>query len=255
LPGRLALPTVPFLVPVPVQTSLGTFAWVGQNTPKPATRIDWTPVTLPPGKVAGIVALAKELVKLAPGSENVMARALTGGIVSFQDRQFLDPAVTLIADERPASITNAVVPITATGTTLDAKARELVAALFAGRPETQRPVLIGTPAVVSELAASDAALTVVGGTFAGVPTFASPEAGALLVAADAAGIVYSDGGGELDTSEEATIEMNDAPDGTTALTSFWQTNLVGFRVERMVWWRAGSGRRTRSRSMRESWPS
>ncbi len=57
---------------------------------------------------------------------------------------------------------------------------------------------------------------------------------------DAAAVLYSDGGIDLGISTEGAIEMNDAPAGvptaTTVVTSFWQFDLVGFRVERMLWW-------------------
>ena len=71
-----------------------------------------------------------------------------------------------------------------------------------------------------------------GGTFGGVRVVPSPAAGSLVVALDAAGIVYSDGGGSVDTSDEATIELSDAPtdppSAATVYTSLWQTNHVGF---------------------------
>jgi hypothetical protein len=40
-------------------------------------------------------------------------------------------------------------------------------------------------------------------------------------------------------SRQAAIEMDDAPVGAVpkaVLTSLWQNNLAGFRVERMLWW-------------------
>jgi len=239
LPDRLGLRRVPFKVPTPVQAALGTYAWVLQGQPKPAGRIDFTSVTNPPGTISGIVALSRELVKLAPGTEGVVATALTGGAVQFSDQQFLDPAVALVPNGSPASITNTSTPITPTATTLPEQVRELLAALFAGRPETQRPALIAAPAVVVELAAKDPALTVAGGTFSGVPVYPSPAAGSLVVALDAAAVIYSDDGGTIDVSEQATVELNDAaapPTGATVLTSLWQTNHVGFRVDRRLWW-------------------
>lgn len=232
LPTRLGLRPVPFNVPVPTQSALGTYAWVIQNTPKPVSRIDWTSVTNPPGKISGIVPLSRELVKLS-NAEAVTTTALVGGAVQFADRQLLDPAVAgVLPNGSPASITNGVTPIVPTGTTLADKVHELVAALFAGRPQTQRAALIATPAVVAQLPRAD-------GTLSNVQIVASPAAGSLAVALDADGVIYSDEGGSVDTSEEATVELNDAPlapTGATIMTSFWQTNLVGFRVERMLWW-------------------
>jgi hypothetical protein len=72
-----------------------------------------------------------------------------------------------------------------------------------------------------------------------VPVYASPAAGSLVIALDADAIVYSDGGGSVDTSEQATVALDDAPTTPTAATvytSLWQTNHVGFLVDRMLWW-------------------
>jgi hypothetical protein len=235
LPGRLALRKVDFNIPAPVQSSLGTYYWVQQGKPKPATQIDFTSVTNPPGKIGGIVPVSRELVKFvaAGGGEGVLQSAITGGLIAFVDKQFLDPAIALVVNDHPASITNGVTPITATGTTLADKAREVLAALFAARPQTQRPVLIGTAGALLGLGDLDAALRL-----ANVSVFPSPAAGSLLIAADAAGIIVSDGGLELDVSEEATVLMDTAPveDALAIPRSFWQTNLVGFRAELMTWW-------------------
>ena len=64
LPTRLALPKVPFGVPVPVQSALGTYAWV-----LPEHAEAGQPDRLDGGdefarKVSGIVALSRELVKI-----------------------------------------------------------------------------------------------------------------------------------------------------------------------------------------------
>ena len=47
-----------------------------------------------------------------------------------------------------------------------------------------------------------------------------------------------DGGFDVVTSREASVQMNSAPTaGAAQLVSFWQNNLVGIRAERMVNWR------------------
>jgi hypothetical protein len=232
---------VPFMAPVPLQTTNGTFVWVAQNQPKPVTKLGFQSTTLPVGTIAGIIALSQELVKLAvPGSESAMQDALVGGLVAFQDGQMLDPTVTEIANTRPASLTNGVTPTTPTGD-LSADVAALLAALYAARPEAQQPTLILSPSMAGRLAADSkqTTLTVAGGTYSGVPVITTPSAGAHIVALDAAAVVYADGGLEIDTSQQAAVEMDDAPTApaaTTVITSFWQLDLVGFRVERQLWW-------------------
>jgi hypothetical protein len=166
LPERLGLRKVPFNTPVPVQSALGTYAWVLQNVPKPVSRIDFAPVTTKPANISGIVPLSRELVRLAPGAESAMSAALVGGAVQFQDAQLLDPTVTELDPGRPASLTNGVVPVVASGTTLAEKVDELIAALYANRPETQKPAIIATPQIAQ-------GLTRTAGTATGAGSFGS----------------------------------------------------------------------------------
>jgi hypothetical protein len=69
-----------------------------------------------------------------------------------------------------------------------------------------------------------------------VPVYASAAAADLVIALDAAAVIYSDDGGSVDTSDEATVMLDDAPSGASPFTSFWQSNHIGFRIERMLWW-------------------
>ena len=61
------------------------------------------------------------------------------------------------------------------------------------------------------------------------------------IALDPRGVFVADTGAEIDTSREAAIEFVDAPTAATAatiMTSLFQTNMIGFRVERFVGWQA-----------------
>ena len=57
---------------------------------------------------------------------------------------------------------------------------------------------------------------------------------------DAAGLAYFEEGAGMDRTEQATIELNDAPVGTAAAVpvSLWQANLVALRVELFTNWAA-----------------
>jgi hypothetical protein len=239
LVGRVPFATVPFAVPVPTQSSLGTFAWVAENSAKPVTKIDWASTTLPPGKVAGIVVLSAELVRLSQtGSEAVMRDALTSGLVGFLDKQLLDPTIAGVAGKNPASLTNGVTPLAGTAS-LPADVQKLLGTLYAARPAATA-ALITTPATASALAGS--AWTVVNNQphYAGVPLYTSPAAGAQVIAADTSGVLVATGDLTLDVSTQAAVEMNDAPTNpptaATTVVSFWQMDLAGFRVEQMAWW-------------------
>jgi hypothetical protein len=55
-------------------------------------------------------------------------------------------------------------------------------------------------------------------------------------------ILYADDGGvTIDVSQEASVQMDTAPDNpalaTTVFTSLWQNNLVGLRAERFINWK------------------
>ena len=228
LPGRMNLPKAPFGVPVPFPNELPVFNFVLQGQPKPVVALTYDSVVNPAGKIAGIVTASRELAKsMSPGVTGIVTRTLLQQAVRDSDRLFLDPTITHDANGRPASITNGVAAITPTGTTIAAQVQELVAALFAGRPQATRPVLIATPAVASQLATGQT----VAGQFNGVEVFPTPAAGGLVVAADADGIVYSDEGGRVDVSVDATVD-----EGGGVWRSLWQTNYIGFQVERWCYW-------------------
>jgi hypothetical protein len=72
-----------------------------------------------------------------------------------------------------------------------------------------------------------------GGAIAGVPALASDGLDdGTLVLLDAQQVCAADDGVRLDTTREGLIALDDAPTAGSALTSLWQQDLVGIRVER-----------------------
>lgn len=242
--GRIpGLRSAPFNCDVPAQTGAGGFAWVGEGIPKPITKFPFATLKLWIGKVSGIVVLTTETVR-APNSAATIRDALVVGVVDFQDRQLLDPAITEIANVRPASITNGVTPTTATGN-LQTDVGALLAAFYTNRPGAARPVLVMSPATAGRLAGTGnhPDLRVDGGVAFGVPVVTSTGADLRVVALDAAAVVFADGGIEFDVTEQAMLDMSDSPAPPTAATilvSTWQANLAAFRVERTLWWKAAA---------------
>jgi HK97 family phage major capsid protein len=230
---------VPFNVKVPIQTAGGSYYWAAESAPKPVTKLAFgSGVTLAATKCEGIVAISRELARLsAPGTEPLFQRALVSGLTAFSDRQFLDPAVAAVAGTNPASITNGLTPV-ATGATLDATVAAVLAALFTARPGATGAVLVTSPANASRLAGTgnNLAATVSGGSVQGVPLVPSEGALTNIIAIDPGGVVVSDGGVVVDISDQAALQFDDAPVGTAAavVTSLWQTNQIGFKVERLV---------------------
>jgi hypothetical protein len=69
----------------------------------------------------------------------------------------------------------------------------------------------------------------------------SQAVGNQIIIAHAPSILIADESGvEVDISREASVYLDsaptDPPDATAVLTSLWQANLVGLRVERYITW-------------------
>jgi HK97 family phage major capsid protein len=246
--GRIPnLKTVPFNVTTAVQTSGGSFYWVAEGTVKPITKLGFAAgITLRPYKAEGIVVVTRELAELVvPGTEPALRDALVSGLTSFTDRAFLDPSIAAVVGKNPASITNGATPITASGN-VDTDVAAALAALFTARPGATGAVIITSPATAAKLAGTGKNLDVriAGGTVHGAALVTSDAALANIIAIDPAAILVADAGVRLDISNEADVEMDDAPVGTVAaavITSLWQTNQTGFRVERFLNYQAVAG--------------
>jgi HK97 family phage major capsid protein len=260
--GRLNLRRVPFKVKIPRQTGAATVNWVGEGRIKPVSSLAFDSITLDFNKIAGIVVLTDELVRLAdPSAEMLVRDDLAAGIIQFMDSQFVDP--TKAADDvSPASITNGVTPITASGTTA-AALRLDIGNLFADLLEdnltlddavlimTQRQALRISLMQTSLGTAEFPGIGISGGSLLGVPvittenlpaTGGSPTDGYPIILAKQGDILLADDGQVMiDASREASLQMDTSPDSpataSTVLTSLWQMNMVGIRAERMVTWK------------------
>jgi HK97 family phage major capsid protein/HK97 family phage prohead protease len=246
IPG---LRTVPFNTKVPAQTAGGTYGWVGEQKPKPVTKLAFTSTTLGIAKAAGIIVLTEELVRLSnPSAEDLVRRDMIAGIAQFLDAQFIDPAVAAVAGVNPASITNGAPTAAATGAPL----ADIVGLInhFA----TNNIAVDGVTFILS--AANCLALsfrsntdgspmfpgiTINGGSYKGLTFIASQAAGTNVIALQPSLVLYADDGGvTIDASREASLQMDSAPaspaDATTVFVSLWQANCVGLRAERFVNW-------------------
>jgi Phage capsid family. len=174
------------------------------------------------------------------------------------DDSFINPAYAAVSDVRPASITNDVTPVNASGTDADALRADIreVYSQFIGANlsvtgaawvmTSTQAMAIGmmlNPLGQPEFPGIDAN----GGTLMGLPVLTSEvvptsSSGSIIVLIKQSEILLADEGGvTIDVSREASLQMNSTPDNpttaSTVLTSLWQNNLVGVRCERMVTWR------------------
>lgn len=259
--GRIpGLRRVPFKVKVPRQTAVATVGWVGEGKPKPVGKGAFDSVTLDFYKIAGIIVLTQELVRLSnPAAESLAREDLAGGIIQLMDQDFVDPDKAVSASVSPASITNGVTPRTATGTTYATFVADVKAVMqnFMDvhiSPDTiimREELALAMSLMVTSLGNPQfPGLTKDGGTLLGLPvvtsqnipyTEDSPQEGSPIIFLRASDIMLADEGQVMiDVSTEASVQMNDAPDdpasASTVLTSFWQHNLIGIRAERMINW-------------------
>ncbi|MBZ9653536.1 phage major capsid protein [Phyllobacterium lublinensis] len=268
--GRiLNLRRVPFNIKIPRQTAGSAAQWVGEGKPKPVSELAFDQITLGFAKLAGIVVLTDELVRFSnPSAEALVRQDLINTIVQTMDKDFVDPAKAVSAGVSPASITNGVTPVVASGTDADA-VRADVKKLFA-KFLAANMSLAGAVFIMTETQALGLALMLnplgqpefpglavngtSGGTFFGLPVVLSENipanpgsgsplvgAGSRIILAKATEILLADDGQVmLDVSREASLEMDSAPTSpvtaSTVLVSLWQHNMVGIRAERFINW-------------------
>ncbi len=269
--GRIpGLRRVPFNIKIPRQTGASSASWVGEGAPKPVSKLAFDTIELGSAKIAGIVVITEELARFSnPAAEGVIRQDLADTIVQLMDRDFVDPSKAASAGVSPASITNGVTPIVASGTDADA-VRADVKKLFTAFVAANMS-LSGSVWIMKETTALGLALMLnplgqpefpglsisggSGGTFFGLPVVlsenipANPGSGSpvtgngdRIILAKAGEILFADDGQvTLDASNQASLQMDSEPTNppvaATVMVSLWQMNMVGIRAERFINWR------------------
>lgn len=249
---------LPFDTQVLVQGSGGAAKWVAEGVAKPLTQWTYTRTKLAPLKVATIAAATKEMLNRASAAADALIRdELTRAVGAAIDGTFVS-ADAAVAGESPAGIRNGVTGMTLTGDgsiegiRCDAAAmlKELVqdnlsiAGSFWVMPET---VAIDLSSAINAFGApAFPGVTPTGGTFMGLPVFTSQylptdSSGSVVMLIKGDEIFLGDEGGvQVSMSDQASLVMDDAPsmNSTTPtpaqVVSLWQTNSVGFLVERFI---------------------
>lgn len=263
--GQAQFEPVPFNVRIAGQTSGGTSGWVGQGKSKPVTKFDFNALTTGYTKVAAISVLTKELMRLSdPSAEMLVRNSLADAVIARIDSDLFDPDVVAVANVNPAGLLNGIVPVAGPGGTDPDDIRCALLRLWAPWDSTNigsRPAYYTTPAVARYLAFMRDALgnpafpgvTPQGGSLDGIPLRVSQylannggSGGAPFILVDEAEVYLADDGSvTLDASEHATIEMTDAPVGSSSASvtsngapfvNMFQTNSVALRAERWIWW-------------------
>lgn len=232
---------------VPIQTRLVgltagfSAAWVGEGSAKPVGKATFAEEELPSRKVSALAVLSNELLQsVDPAAELLIRNDMAAALTAVINASFIDPSNSGTADLEPASVTNGA-PSTAAGADGAANIRELIAS-FPG--DLERAVLVGSPSSFAVL--SDPFLFpnlgVRGGEALGIPAVPSTAAGDTLALIDPDAIALGDGGTAVRIATQATVEMTDAPTGSsttptaTSHVSLWQANATGILVEQVVNW-------------------
>lgn len=257
--GRIAgLRRVPFNIRMPRQTAGGSAYWVGEGAPKPLTALGFDNVTLRWTKLATIAVITEELARLsAPSAETIVRDNLAEAIIQQMDADFVNPANAGTTDVKPASITNGVTAVPASGNAYNDVIQDIqniFAPFIAANlsPANGVWIMSSTTALALSLmripVGADGAgglafpgLSLTGGTFQGMPVIVSEAVGNIVILANARDILLADDGQvTIDSSREASLQMNDAPDNpataTTVLVSMFQTNQIAIRAERYINW-------------------
>lgn len=243
---------VPFNTKVPGQVTGSSVGWVGEGKPAPVSALAFNTTSLGHAKVAGIVVMTEELVRFSsPSAEALVQQDLIATISGYLDGQFIDPNKAEGAEGvSPASITNGLNPIKASGADAAAVRADVKAAFdafIAANLSVAKAVWIMSESTALALSMMHNALaqpefpglTMAGGTFFGLPAILSKTAGDMMVLANACEILLADDGGvTLDASREASIEMDSEPKGgATQLVSLWQNGFVAMKATRLINWR------------------
>lgn len=257
-----ALRSVPFNIRVKRQTAGMTGYWVGQGVGKPVTAAAFDTVLMTWAKVAAISVITEELARFSsPSAEALVRDELAGALIAKLDTDFVDPAKAIAANVSPASITNGITPVSATGTNYAAFVVD-VQALMAGfitaniSPAQGVWIMSATRALAMSLMQNALSqpqfpgLSMQGGTLIGYPvivseyvtTGSSPNTD-LMIFVNASDIYLADDGQVVvDVSREASLEMTATPSQNAAtptessVVSLWQTNSIGLRAERFINW-------------------
>lgn len=247
-----ALRQVPFNIRIPAQTSGGSANWVGQGKAKPLTKFDFESITFGFSKVAAIAVLTDELIRFSnPAADALVRNALAEAVIARLDTDFINPAKAEVAGVSPASITNGIAGIPSTGDP-DADAEAAFAQFVLANLQPTGGVWIMSSTNALALSMKKNALgqkmypemTLLGGTFQGLPAIVSQYAGTNLTLLNAPDIYLADDGGvAVDMSREASLEMESDPTGDsvtptgTEMVSMFQTNSVAIRAERWINWK------------------
>lgn len=242
--ARPRMREVPFAITTPRESDSGTGGgWVAPGSALPVVKGFLEPLILKPSLIGSVVVLTDELLR-ARGSDAVVRNMILAAQGRVETTKFLDPSIGATADS-PASITNGATSVPWTGVV----ATDLINLLDAIATSGKGLALMARPATLAFLALGiGVPLSSLGVTI--LPTPNAPRR--LVVAADLAEIAIASTPIAIDMSDEATLEMTDAPTNSvdsgsplapvpTSTVSLFQSDATAFKVSRFLNWSVRDG--------------
>lgn len=253
---RLPLRSVPANVTIKGQDGAATGYWVGESKGIPASKADYSAVSLTPLKVAALAVLSNELIRdSSPSAEMLVRDALAEASAQRVDTTFLSTTAAS-SGVSPAGLLNGITANTSTGTTAD-DARDDIAGLlgyFATQKNTSGLMIVTTPKIAISLMLLRNALgqrefpgvNLAGGELEGLPMVVGDNVGTgdLIMMKPSDIWKIADGGLQVSISREAAIEQSDAPTGatdtpatagnSTKWTSMFQEESTAIKVVRSI---------------------
>lgn len=256
--GRMpSLRKVPFNVRIPRQTAGTTGSFVGEGLPIPVGKLSFDSITLTWAKASTIVVLTEELVRNSnPAAETLVRDDLAAGISAYLDKRFIDPSYAGVSGTSPASISNGVTSRQASGVTLaaiDSDVNYLFTQMANSELDMSTCVWVMQPATAIRLSTVRTTngplafpeINVQGGMFKGFPVIVSnnttasnsPGEEQVFLVCQNEILLSDDGQMLLDMSNEAALQMNDAPSSSaSSVISMWQTDQVALKCDRWINW-------------------
>lgn len=250
----LPLRPMPHNVNIKGQDGAATGYWVGESKAIPVSKADFNDVDLEPLEVDALAVCSQRLLRdSSPSAEMWIRDSIAQASAQRVDTTFLSNAAAS-AGVSPAGILNGLTPLVPSGSdaaAVRADFQALVAPFLAAK-NGGGLVQIMTPSMAMALSMLVNALgqtefpdvMETGGTLFKRPVYTGDNvAGGDWIVLKPSDIwKIGDTGIQVSMSDQATIEMNDAPAGAsdtpTAMAShtvsLWQTNSVGFKVTRGI---------------------
>lgn len=225
---------VPLNVQVTVVTLGATGSTVGQGQAKIISKLQLANTALTPRKAVAIIVTSDELLKMGGAlASRLFAQELQRAVVAETDAQFL------------SVITAGITPVSSSGSTAIAIGQDFANAFAALDLGNDSKVFVAmNPDDVKHVAVQIAStgerafpgVGIHGGDYAGATIIPSDAVSGQIIAFDATQIAMGSITIEIDSSNQAAIQMDSTPDSpptaSTNLVSLFQSNQTGLRAHR-----------------------